>query len=1091
MLRLHTNRQRNGSFAGGTVRGFARSRVTPERHLVHAAKQFVPICAQSVLWPQQNLSVKRRFDYGKRSWFVREGNSCMVPVKQPKENDAALGVAPTAPAYGEEPRTMTAERDERPNPFRALNATAAAPTMPSLEPGMVVKHYEFLRLLGAGGMGKVFLARDTRLGRFVAVKLLLNYTGRAAHRFLAEARTTAQCRHENIVVIYDVDEYAGYPYMVLEYIEGRTLRAVMSEPDRDLSALALESMVSVSRALECAHDMGIVHRDLKPENILLSKNGQIKALDFGIAKQVSDVMPEAHGPGALPLETKGVEQTQAGALVGTLGYMSPEQINGESIDARTDIWAVGVILYELLTGERPLKGDSFTQVASEMRGTDVLPSIREKRPELGALADIVDRCLQKRKEDRFESAKELLAALEHLVEGKPKIPFGKDELAVAGEPFPQPDTLDAVVPDAALKTGDPRGSRSGEAKLASNSPGKTKRFRWAYVGAMGLAVSATVVAGVVMKREAPKPVAPMVVAGIACAAAEVTGSELPPGFADALGQGACARLGIELGVPWHEKAGMPLRVRADVRATNASRVTLELAGKTAEGTGKTSIAATNDAIQKLAPLISVPAFSAERIKGWGAKDEASARRIERGFRRVAFGFADKKSTGEALVGSDPDSAVSHALLACSLKKEDVPRAQAEKAEAKKRFSLMEEKRARMIAGGLASFVPTRDDGNDARGLTNGYSELSRDPDFAGLYTLCGCVWTDTSMPMMDWLSKNEPVMGLPTTRCMLASDVGPERFAQYLDWIDTNLPEMRGTQGHTFVDLGKLDEALVALDIKEKLGAELTKMPEVADERAEVALGMLDWRVALRAGDAITGDPDLKISHQGAVTRIRALLMGGKIAEAETATEFELDRLESPEYDHDFVTMFAEDVAIRNYLGHRPPAVKRLHAARERQARMSTRLPHIMHNLMPVRADESPNVAKSELERMLAKANNGGNRAMGLAYAMPLIRRIRGNKAAATTYRELGMRQAKWFASFEAAHAFQATGSKDEAEKAYRLSMEEPWNHSFEAIAARLRLADMLRVQGREDEARELMAIVDKAWSKADPGLREAVRSLK
>jgi hypothetical protein len=141
---------------------------------------------------------------------------------------------------------------------------------------------------------------------------------------------------------------------------------------------------------------------------------------------------------------------------------------------------------------------------------------------------------------------------------------------------PQPDTLDAVVPDAALRTGDPREVSNKATKLAANASGKTKSLRWAYVGAMGLAVVGFVVAGVVLKREAPKPVAPVVVAGIECAAAEVTGSELPAGFADALGQGACARLGIELGVPWHVKGGMRLGVRANVRATNASNVTLDL-----------------------------------------------------------------------------------------------------------------------------------------------------------------------------------------------------------------------------------------------------------------------------------------------------------------------------------------------------------------------------------------------------------------------------------------------------------------------------------------------------------------------------------
>jgi hypothetical protein len=171
--------------------------------------------------------------------------------------------------------------------------------------------------------------------------------------------------------------------------------------------------------------------------------------------------------------------------------------------------------------------------------------------------------------------------------------------------------------------------------------------------------------------------------------------------------------------------------------------------------------------------------------------------------------------------------------------------------------------------------------------------------------------------------------------------------------------------------LGKLDAALAALLTKEKLGAELTNMNELADDRAEVALTALDWRTALRAGDAIMGEPDLTVSHRGAVTRIQALLMGGKIAEAEAATEFELDRLEAPEYDHDFVVLFAEDIAIRSYLGHRPPAVKRLQAVQERQARLSTTLTYIKRNLLLVHVGEPPEVAKGELTRMWSEADPG------------------------------------------------------------------------------------------------------------------------
>jgi WD40 repeat protein/predicted Ser/Thr protein kinase len=279
-----------------------------------------------------------------------------------------------------------------------------------LAPGTVIKHYELIRELGAGGMGVVFLARDTRLGRLVAIKFLLEHTGTAAERILAEARVTAQCRHENIVVIYDVDEVDGYPYMVLEYIQGRTLRAAMVERARDTAAMAVELMLPVARALACAHEMGIVHRDLKPENILLADDGQVKVVDFGIAKQVATAQA-ATLPDALSPHREVAPVTQDGALVGTIPYMSPEQWLGEPLDARSDIWAAGLILFELLTGAHPLEPVSFLRLVQVAVLDTPMPGVREKRPDLGPLADVIDRCLKKHKDGRMGSARELVEAL--------------------------------------------------------------------------------------------------------------------------------------------------------------------------------------------------------------------------------------------------------------------------------------------------------------------------------------------------------------------------------------------------------------------------------------------------------------------------------------------------------------------------------------------------------------------------------------------------------------------------------------------------------------------------------------------------------
>lgn len=321
----------------------------------------------------------------------------------------------------------------------SLENTQPAPTTNQdgsfSQPGARVKHYELIRKLGEGGMGTVFLARDTRLGRRVAIKFLHEQTGPALERFLVEARATALCQHENIVVIHDVGEVDGYPYMVLEYIEGRTLRAAWEErlsiENKPAAAWAIELMIPVAKALSAAHAMNIVHRDLKPENILLSNRGLVKVVDFGIAKQVDaplvSTMSHPHVEKLSPFEL-----TQQGSSPGTLMYMSPEQWLAEDIDARTDIWAAGLILYELLIGEHPLAPVTMAALAQVVQFDKPMPSAKEKRPDAKDLGEIIDICLRKRKEERYGSADELRIALEALVADRRWPPLSEQECPFAG-----------------------------------------------------------------------------------------------------------------------------------------------------------------------------------------------------------------------------------------------------------------------------------------------------------------------------------------------------------------------------------------------------------------------------------------------------------------------------------------------------------------------------------------------------------------------------------------------------------------------------------------------------------------------------------
>ncbi len=321
--------------------------------------------------------------------------------------------------------------------------------------GSRILKYELIRELGHGGMGVVFLARDTRLGRLAAIKILSLQSPDLNERFVAEARATAKCSHENIVVIYEADEHRGLPYMVLEYLEGQTLRQLMSEhgvaygePIPEESGYVplprervVELIVPVVRALECAHEMGIVHRDLKPENVMLTQSGTVKVLDFGIAKILAREDEGGGGGGGgvggggggRPVEpTENTSMTMTGAVMGTLPYMSPEQLLGEKVDHATDIWAVGIMLFEMFTGQHPLAPLSQAKIMEVAILDSPMPKVSDFRPDGGKLGAIIDRCLIKHKIDRIGSARELLDQLEPLMPGRKSGVLGDDENPFAG-----------------------------------------------------------------------------------------------------------------------------------------------------------------------------------------------------------------------------------------------------------------------------------------------------------------------------------------------------------------------------------------------------------------------------------------------------------------------------------------------------------------------------------------------------------------------------------------------------------------------------------------------------------------------------------
>ncbi|TNF38021.1 MAG: serine/threonine-protein kinase PknK [Deltaproteobacteria bacterium] len=327
---------------------------------------------------------------------------------------------------------------------RAGETVTTAGTGPSgaeataaLAPGAAIRQYELIRLLGRGGMGEVHLARDTRLGRKVAIKFLRPGSPEALQRFLAEARVTAQCTHESIVVVHEVGDHGDRLFMVLEHLEGQTLAALLREgPLPPLRAVELA--LPVVRALARAHAFGLVHRDLKPDNIFVLDGGGVKVLDFGVAKLCADASARdggAAGERRAPMAAVPAPLvTQDGALVGTVPYMAPEQWNGGRVDPRTDLWQLGLILREMVTGENPLVAMGFAGVARFALDADAtLPPVADAAPQVPAgLARVIETCLERRPEARFQSADALAEALTALLPTRYGAALGADESPYPG-----------------------------------------------------------------------------------------------------------------------------------------------------------------------------------------------------------------------------------------------------------------------------------------------------------------------------------------------------------------------------------------------------------------------------------------------------------------------------------------------------------------------------------------------------------------------------------------------------------------------------------------------------------------------------------